>query len=331
LKSMKKLLPYLVFSVILPILICMIFNKAVKHLNYGVLANMNYLMNIKNEKNDIIYIGSSRILRHIDPVVIDSVAGLKGYNLGFDDGSIIYINMVLCKYLYDHPTPKYVVIAIDQFTFRNGRSTIYNYADYQPYIADSMVSACLLPYYPEYAPKSLKEKYSLFQRTIAKPDFFFNIYKYLKFHLSGHDTPDPMKGFSPIDASWEKTIHKAIQPFSEPYTRQEQMIIQQMASICKEKGVKLIWICPPAYIDSLKKGSNYNAIDDSIQTMANSYHVPYWKYTDVYISKSRENFSNVEHLNAKGAILFSHLLGEDIQHYSADSGYVPDMKAKQTN
>jgi len=43
---------------------------------------MNYLINNTEEKNDIIYVGASRALRDIDPRIVQSVTGLKGYNFG---------------------------------------------------------------------------------------------------------------------------------------------------------------------------------------------------------------------------------------------------------
>ena len=291
---------------------------------------MNYLVNNRDERNDIIYIGASMPRMSIDPCVIDTLTGLKGYNFSFDACSVVYLNMILSKYMHDHPTPKYVVLVIDQFTLANGNKPLYYFHDFQPYIGDSIVSSCLLPYCPEYLPASFMERYTLFQKTVAKTDFIASLFKNLLMHIKGKDNPDKGRGFRPDDKTWESMPH-GIKPFKESYPTRDLIFLQQMCSLCEKKGVKLIWITPPLYKDYRKIVLNYDELNDSIKNLAKNYHIPYWIYTDIYMGQDSTYFYNVEHMNAKAAPVFSNILGEDIKNYMVDSNYTPNMSSKKPN
>ena len=294
---------------------------------------MHYIMTPSKEVNDIVFVGNSRTFIHIDPRVVDSVTGKKAYNLGLDGCTIPFFNMALCKYLQCHPIPKYVVINAD-FSGLNTGMQVYNYPDYQQYIGDSVVSACLVPYYSEFK-HSLLGRLSLFRQINSKPDDekmgnFIYLYKNMLHRHNDVNLSDPKRGFSPSDRTWESQSH-TVKTYKAIYTPQAFDLMRQMIANCQSKGIKVIMVCTPMYKDYHHIIVNYNEAKDTLQSIANSYKVPYWIYSDTYLSDKTANFYNVEHLNAEGAAAFSRMLAEDIKQYIADSTYLPDMEARKKN
>jgi hypothetical protein len=64
--------------------------------------------------------------------------------------------------------------------------------------------------------------------------------------------------------------------------------------------------------------------------MAAEAHIPLWDYTDISMTQDRDNYYNIEHLNAQGAAIYSRMLAGDLRRYLVDSAYVPDIKRVYT-
>lgn len=327
---MKKSSLYLVFSLILPILGISFFYKSFTSYNDEIKLNMNYIMTPSKELNDVIFIGNSRTNVQIDPRQIDSVTGLKSYNLGLDGSNVPFFAMALNKYLQCHPAPRYVFINAD-FSCFNLSEKVYNYPNYQVYLGDSIVSASLTPYYNEFK-NSLLGQFALFRQINSKPDDvkMANIIYHLKgIRQRDHENmQDARRGFCPSDGQWEDVAHK-ITTYNAIYSSRGFDLMRQMIRTCQENNIKVMLLCTPLYKDYDKIIVNYGTIRDSLQNIADTYHVPYWIYADTYISDTTANFYNVEHLSANGASIFSKMLGEDIKKYVADSTYLPDMASKR--
>jgi len=327
---MKKLLIYTVFSFVLPVLGILFFYLDFKSFSNEIKANMHYIMTPSKEQNDVIFIGNSRTYVQIDPRKVDSVSGLRSYNLGLDGCNVPFFYMALSKYLQCHPAPGYVVINAD-FAGFNTTEKVYNYPDYQEYLGDSLVAACLMPYYAEFR-HGLLARFSLFMEINSKPDE--EKIASLMYHVKGIKSKDKgvqadlKRGFSPSTNMWGTQQHK-IDSYKSPFTSQGLDLLRQTIGICKSKGIKVILVCPPLFKDYHSIIVNYDTIRDSLQSIANQYKVPYWIYADSYLGNTTDYFYNVEHLNATGAGIFSQMLGDDIRKYAADSTYVPDMVARK--
>src|SRR5215204_4792803 len=76
--------------------------------------------------NDILFIGSSRTVHHINPKLIDSITGMRSYNAGVDGANLVEMSLIFKSYLNSHPPPKILFIdlsissfAIDSLPFRD--------------------------------------------------------------------------------------------------------------------------------------------------------------------------------------------------------------------
>ena len=108
------------------------------------LKALDYSMK-SHEFNNIIFIGGSRVVTHINPHIIDSITDLKSQNISIQDIGIVEYNMLLNKYLQVHPRPDAVFMNLDvNMFFTSG--PLFNINDFIPYLADTLIYKKLSPY-----------------------------------------------------------------------------------------------------------------------------------------------------------------------------------------
>ena len=91
------------------------YSKFAAKTNYRSYKYWSYLMDDSIEA-DVLAMGSSRIVKHFDPAVFDSVAGVKSYNIGMDGAHIPDILARYILYKQRNPLPKVALVNIDYFT-----------------------------------------------------------------------------------------------------------------------------------------------------------------------------------------------------------------------
>jgi hypothetical protein len=294
---MKKLLPYLLFTGLIPVALAAVFYLRYISSTNDIDPNMHYLTTPNTEQNDILFIGNSHIFYQIDPRVIEAVTGLKAYNLGLEGVGMAYYSMVYHIYMQRHPLPKY-------------------FPDYIPYLRDTAVSASLAPYYPEYRSRLYEIYYSL-KRINSRPDpsKVSNLYRIFT-PAAGAAAPltDSMRGFHPWAVRWKDRKHD-IKEFHSTYSGPGIDMLREMIQDAGHRGIKVILIAAPMYKDYRQVILDYDHVLDTARTIAAGAHIPLWDYADIPMSRDSLNYYSIEHLNARGAHIYSELLGEDIKKY----------------
>lgn len=69
---------------------------------------------------DVLLFGSSRMLTHVDPTVIEAATGLKAYNLGLDGTGLDQHLFTLAEAVRFNRAPRVVVLGIDVSSFADG-------------------------------------------------------------------------------------------------------------------------------------------------------------------------------------------------------------------
>ncbi len=312
---MKKILPYLLFSLIIPIGAAVLYYLHFKSDTTDIDPNMKYLVRPSSEQNDILFIGNSRVLNQIDPRVTEEITGLKAYNLGLEGGSTVYFNMVYRTYLQRHPKPKYIVMNVD-FRCFDTEHRVFNFPDYFPYLRDSMVHACLAPYYSQYE-TGIAQFYYRMKRINSKadPSKVSNLRSIFEFG-SAHELPvvDTLRGFHPFSMTWESQRHVLTQ-YDAVYSQKGFDLLREIIKDAQAHDIKVILICAPFYMDYRQIVRNYDVVRDSILAIADATHVPYWNYSDIAMGDSTKYFYNVNHVNAAGAAVYSRILSADLKCY----------------
>ena len=323
---MKKILPYLLFSLIIPITAAMLYYLYFRSDTSDIDLNMNYLLRPSQEQNDILFIGNSRVLNQVDPRIVESVTGRKAYNLGLEGGSTVYFDMVYHTYIQRHPKPKYIVVNVD-FRCFDTEQRVFNFPDYFPYLQDSMVYVYLSPYYSAYN-TGICQFYYRARLINSKPDpnKISNL-KNIFIHPQGAEPPmvDSLRGFHPFAMTWESQRH-VVKKYDAVYSSKGFDMLRDMIKDARRQNIQVIMICAPFYKDYRNIVRNYDAVTDSILEIGREYNVPYWNYSDIPMSDSTQYFYNVNHVNAIGAAIYSGILAKDLRNYMLDSTYLPTKK-----
>ena len=322
---MKKIIPYLLCSLIIPIGAAVLFYLHFRSDTTDIDPNMHYLLRPSQEQNDILFVGNSRVLNQIDPRVVEEITGLKAYNLGLEGGSTVYFNMVYQTYMQRHPKPKYLVINVD-FRCFDTEQRVFNFPDYFPYLRDSSVCASLSPYYSEYQ-TGIMQFYYRIKRINSKPDpnKISNL-KGLFIHTDPAELPlvDTLRGFHPFYMTWESQRH-VIKAYDAVYSQKGFDVLRDIIGDAQAHDIKVILICAPFYKDYKLIVRNYGTVRDSILNISKAYEVPYWNYSDILMGDSTRYFYNVNHVNATGAGIYTRILAKDMKQYLGDSTYTPSV------
>jgi hypothetical protein len=323
---LRRILPYLLFSLIIPVGAAALFYLHFRSDTTDIDPNMRYLLRPSSEQNDILFLGNSRVLNQIDPRIVEQVTGLKAYNLGLEGGSTVYFNMVYQIYMQRHPKPKYLVINAD-FRCFDTEQRVFNFPDYFPYLRDPMVYATLAPYYTAYQ-SGIKQFYYKMKRINSKsdPNKISNLKGlFVPYRHSELPLADSLRGFHPFDMTWESQRH-VIKQYDAVYSQKGFDMLRHIIKDAQAHDIKVILICAPFYKDYRLIVSNYTVVRDSIINIAKATNVPYWNYSDIAMGDSTLYFYNVNHLNALGATAYSGIVSEDLRYYMMDNKYIPLIK-----
>lgn len=90
--------------------------------------------------------------------------------------------------------------------------------------------------------------------------------------------------------------------------------LKEIADLCSQNKVDVIMVTPPAF-ESYYLNLNYQQLEATVNTgleLANQYdHVSYYNFLE-YWRFDREHFFDADHLNERGALLFSKMINDII-------------------
>jgi hypothetical protein len=287
------------------------------------MKNLDYTFQSK-EYNDIIYIGSSRVLRQINPMVIDSITGKKSYAIGIDQIGMIEAKMLLKKHLQNHPKPQYVLLNIDlsSFMFNTKSKGPYNVDEYFQYLKDTLIYNELSRYNWRYryykAARWLYAFYPL-QKLMIKND---TEKRDLFIQPNATDFPDEShllkRGYWANTGTWNDVAEQELQRVNTikadhtPITPEGIQLLDDFCQICQQQQVKCILLFTPWYA-GIKKSDNHDDILQQVAQIAQKHQALFWNYSGIPISQDKTYFYDCWHYNDKGARLHSEKLGGDFK------------------
>lgn len=307
--------PYRLFSIKLIAFLGLLFlldqviGLTLRHYYFKQESGMLYRTTYSLEKTtaDMLIFGSSRANHHYDPSVLEKRTGLSYYNVGRDGCNILYhycmLKSVLARY-----TPKTIILDINSAEFRKSED---NY--------DRL--SCLLPYYkthPELRPiierKSRFEKMKLVSSIYPFNSMMFTIaVGNAEFNKKRRGD---IQGYVPLSRTWNGDI--GFYDNRKGYETDSVLInvYESFISDTKKSGARLFIICSPLFVIS-------NQPDQSInigKEIAARNGIPFIDFTgDSAYTTKRHLFSDLLHLNANGASVFSNDLIDKIS--ATDSSY----------
>lgn len=298
-----------VLSFILLIVIAdQITGKILKHLYFsqktGQGQNMSYILS--DCKADILIFGNSRAQHHYDTKIISDSIGLTCYNAGIDGGHSILMPYAEIQVILKRYIPKIIIIEFDPSFVMEYRKSEYDRF------------SVLLPYYniyPELQPliqkrgpwekvKLLSEIYPYNSNIIGMIRMNTNIDANRKWIFNGYI---PIKDKQMNESMINIGIEHATQSKADP---DKIKALEDIIQLCKNKKVALFFINSPIYQTAQENNGNIAGSTKQViklLTKQNTTTIDYSK--DPQFIGQMALFADRLHLNEKGAIKYSQIIG----------------------
>jgi hypothetical protein len=270
---------------------------------YGV---WNDILESKIDAEIAIY-GSSRAWVHFNPVIFEKELHQKTYNFGID-GHHFHLQYLRHKEYFKYNThPKIIIFSVDIFTLAK-KKDLYNLNQFLPYMLWND------DFY----------EYTCSYNGFNSSDYYVPLKRYFgNINLSdicASTTKRRCNGFAGIDKKWNTDLKKA--KASKPSYRiildsTSILLFKQFINEMKKEDVRLIFVYTPEYIEGQAFVKNRNDIISVFDEISKKYNIPFFNYSCSDISYNKSLFYNTQHLNKKGADIFTVRFINDFKKYKS--------------
>lgn len=286
------------FAFIMTVVICCTFivlGRA-ESVAKGATARTRYIYSEMNEQ--CLVLGSSRALHHYDPAVMAPVMGCSVYNCGEDRMGIIfnYGRLLLVKERY---MPDVVVYDVEpDYDLLYGDNTVY-LAQLRPYTWHEGISRLFADVDPSEKIKTLLLPYRLNNRVL----------QVAKDCTSGAETL--YDGYSPYTGRMT-ALHKENLP-QDHYDDTKWRYIEKIVKLCGRR-TRLVFTASP----QLSYGND--SVYAPLKEMCRRQGVPFLNhFCDTTFTNHHELFHNANHLERRGAEIYSKVIAREIKQALANS------------
>lgn len=266
---------------------------------YGMYRRQIYVM--KEAKEDLLIMGSSRAAHHYVPQIIEDSLGMTCYNAGSDGECIYYHYCLLSAMIERGAKPKMVIYEVMNLDAEvSGGAT---------FTLDAALDR-LAPHYSEYqaidslfALNGWKEKVKMLSKTYRYNSKLVQTIK-CNFLPEKEDRGyEALRGKMDVELC-EKDASKSKSLPGEGVKIEKLKLeyIEKFISLCTTNGIELVLCYSPYYHSIPTMGVC------KIQDMAKKYNVPFYEFTTDDEFDNPELFRDVMHLNDEGARLYNNKL-----------------------
>lgn len=285
---MKKFIKYIVALVVITLL-SMIALDCIYTYAYENAIPRNktqYLLKLKNETIDYVFLGSSRVENHIVTKLVEEKTGKKALNLGVQGGRLDDVSLMIKFLINNKVKTEKVFIQVDYLYNFENPSTIVG-TESLPYIRSNKI----ISKHREPNPDFNLNYYIPFYRYGVN-DFKLGFREFFNCVIGKRSKVNFADGFDPRN---EKFSNKGAN-LPDRINNQNKNI-EEINSICKQNNIDVVYFCAPFcnemkniyFLDKLKNKLP-NFIDFSRTIKSNKY------------------FKDCAHLNGKGAQVFTQKL-----------------------
>jgi hypothetical protein len=262
---------------------------------------------------DVLVIGASRALVDVDCEVVTKRLAQSCFDIGLDGSAYNLQQPLLETYLAHNRPPRIAIVSADIASLSNAREA-YHPQQYLPYLDQPQVYERLksldptlwwkqryLPLYG-FAHHGLSLTISAVQGLIKSPD---------------SAAPTRVRGHLAVDLSWDGSFDNFMREVGDrgKIFPVEPAAIAHVAAMIRELragGAQVAIFYSPEWREMHRFELNRSEVLSSYRTVATSNGAVFLDYSDSPLSFDRSYFYNSQHMNRRGAILFSQVLSSDL-------------------
>lgn len=263
---------------------------------------------------DIIINGSSKAFVQVSTVIIDSTLKVNSYNLGINGHDFYMQNSKYFVYTKYNSTPKLVVQVIGNGSLKK-RADLYQLDQFLPYINEPVIKEVT----QDYIGLTSFDYYLPFVRYFGSKTTINEGLRTFFECFEKENDPHRYKGYRPNSSAWDGSFERFVKYSPEGrtihLTDTSIQLFKQFLSYHQKEGIPVVLVYPPTYYESQKYINNRAEIIDLYVSIAQEYNIPLLDYSQLPITKDKAYFYNSQHLNQKGAEIFSKNLALDLQKH----------------
>ena len=291
--------------------ITIILDIGVRHSDFEQTGKVNKICSHTIDP-DIIIFGSSVSEVGINSSMLSKKTGLAVYNASLNGTRYMQYKGMIEEFNEYSKKNKTVVLVETYFSFEPSNSLAF--ADrYFSRLYNKFLYNDLYDMQPDLVWKS---KYIPFYKYIAlSKDYYKNAAIGLKNILTKKIKQDSLFGFASVDRNWEADADEAIKntKFFNILIDStiEKNYINTIVKLQKNDK-KVVIVLTPMYFKILNTKTNFTPLRNELIKIAKITGVTFLDFSNSKISNDKTNYYNTNHLNHKGANIFSSILSDSI-------------------
>lgn len=247
----------------------------------------------------LLVLGASTATHHYIPGMLQDSLELTSRNLG-KDGASLYCQICQLSLILDRYTPDLVIwdISDDCLSHNLDWTDFMEISDYWPYRLNAYGKS-IVREMGRFQPVSMKSW--LYRYNSKLPEYLFSF-------VSGRQS---QSGYVPLPDEAAYSFEKTVSELPGNLNEKKVELFEAVLTTCLKKGSKVILVTSPRFTeDGIQQTVQYQTLCD----IAARLDIPYFNYhEDPAFSNDKFLFRDVDHLNERGATLFTERLIHDIR------------------
>ncbi len=248
-------------------------------------------------------------------------ASLEGAFFNFAEGSDNYKNMLVkLGYVIRNKKFKTLILEVGEHSFslyRSGQSNVLQAMRFSDYatardLFDLNFLEFLKNKFSYYFPLTYQGNLQIFRRKFFKDLTLSSLSSGEVKKISKMKYNDYWEKLSPEERRRDSKL-RAKEHYSEPYVKSTETIFLKIIELCKQNGIEIIFIKYPVAKEYLDFKSQYS-LHQAKELLARFPEYPIMDYSN-WNSDNPKLFKNCDHLNQRGAIMFSKQLVADLNRH----------------
>jgi hypothetical protein len=258
---------------------------------------------------EVLALGSSRARHHFVPPVLREKLSMTVFNAGLDGHEFLYTAVLVDLWRRVHAPPRVVLLHVDAHSLLRDQRELQRAVLFAPYVDESERAREILLARGPYEPVKLVSRLYRFNGKVLP--MLKNLFL----------RPDPgFDGFVPLAGTLdpktaELTPHdEAMHMAQEPYWELKVRYFEDLVAWCRASGTRLFLVHGPAYLEDR---AAYDVWMRRLERFVARYPdvelVDISEATHPELAGRADLYDDAHHLNARGAAVFSTLLGDAVR------------------